>query len=614
MRHLLALGLLLLLADLPGQSPPSLDTLLSRAERQVAEMTEEHTETDAHAAVWEVLRRARAAGDPARLSRAHALAADWHFYSYTSELPDSFLHYDSLRVAYILETTDTAAIAQSYHIYGNDLAAARRYRPAEVALLAAVRYFDATPDPGAKTRTLVNLANLYRTLDDPDRAAGFLDRAARLATTAAQVRQLEAERVSYYLQIGRPDSAVAAGERLMSIDDAVNRRAAGLDYARRLETLASAYSAAGQTERALELLFRVLALVEDVYERPGETDDWKPEIGLAYHRQGDHARAVIYLRAGVERLRELRVESNLLEGYARALSESYAQLGQPDSAMHYLNLATAVYRARTEERLASLRSELRVRYAIEEKDALIGQQADRLAEQRHNQQLTLGIAGLLLLGAAGLLFGLRHNRRKNALLEKRNAENELLVKEIHHRVKNNLEVISSLLELQSATLEDPVARRAMLSSQRRVATMGLLHQRLYQGRELSSIEMRAYLTHLTRGLVQTYGVEDRIELRIDVPPLEMDVDTAVPLGLIVNELVTNSIKYAFPGAAEGLITVALHRTAGRTRLVVEDTGAGGGAPGGGTGFGSRLVGMLTQQLGGRLLEQRKPSFRTEVTF
>ena len=199
----------------------------------------------------------------------------------------------------------------------------------------------------------------------------------------------------------------------------------------------------------------------------------------------------------------------------------------------------------------------------------------------------------------------------------KNDQNELLLKEIHHRVKNNLETVSSLLELQSATLDEGPALSAMQAGQSRVQSMGLLHQKLYQGKNLAAIEMRDYFRNLADALLETYEAEDRINVTVDMPPLEVDIDRAVPLGLIVNELLTNAIKYAFPGADAGAVVVGLSEVGGdRYRLVVADNGVGKDVAAGsrGTGFGTRLIQLLTRQLGGELRQENDDGLRTELVF
>ncbi len=219
-------------------------------------------------------------------------------------------------------------------------------------------------------------------------------------------------------------------------------------------------------------------------------------------------------------------------------------------------------------------------------------------------------------------------RRQRDEIAAKNTENETLLKEIHHRVKNNLEVVSSLLELQSATLEDGDALDAMRAGQSRVASMGLLHQKLYQGHDMATVSMDGYLRELTDSLLETYDLNERVEVIVDVSPdLVLDVDTAVPVGLIVNELVTNSFKYAFTGVPlaggaagrlagdEDFIRVSLLRENGKRVLTVSDNGGGKMTHlRQGTGFGTRLVQLLTSQLDGELREVNDYGLRTEISF
>ncbi len=201
-------------------------------------------------------------------------------------------------------------------------------------------------------------------------------------------------------------------------------------------------------------------------------------------------------------------------------------------------------------------------------------------------------------------------------IAKKNAQNELLLKEIHHRVKNNLEVVSSLLDLQSEQVEDPLARSVMLASQSRVQSMGIIHRKLYQGENLADIEMKDYFLHLKDNLLETYQVADQIRIECDMAPLELDIDTAIPIGLIVNELLTNAIKYAFPEGKKGVIRVGMKKTQeGHLSLIVEDNGIGKGtvAPGK-RGFGSKLVQLLTRQLNGQMEEKEEEGLQYYFLF
>lgn len=202
-------------------------------------------------------------------------------------------------------------------------------------------------------------------------------------------------------------------------------------------------------------------------------------------------------------------------------------------------------------------------------------------------------------------------------LTAKNAENELLLKEIHHRVKNNLEVVSSLLALQSAKMDNPDMQEAMLASQNRVQSMGILHQKLYQSEHLAFIEMKNYFQNLCENILDSYNETDRIKVDIDMKEVDLDIDTAVPLGLIVNELFTNSLKYAFPVGTKGIIKLSLENLAdGNFKLKVSDNGVGKtlNASPKGTGFGTQLVDLLTRQIDGKLVQEVSNGTMISINF
>ncbi|MCC6460360.1 MAG: sensor histidine kinase, partial [Saprospiraceae bacterium] len=249
-------------------------------------------------------------------------------------------------------------------------------------------------------------------------------------------------------------------------------------------------------------------------------------------------------------------------------------------------------------------SELRTRFETEQKEATISAQQAQLAQQRTVQWLGFGMAGLLAVLAFNFYRNAAARQKSNALLAAKNAENELLLKEIHHRVKNNLEIVSSLLALQSAQIDDPGIRDAMQEGQNRVQSIGIVHQKLYQRDQLAAIEMKDYFLNLSESILDSFGAEGRVRVECAMEQLDLDIDTAVPLGLIVNELLTNTLKYAFPDGRAGAVRIRLVKQAsGVLHLEVADNGVGKSALAQGTGFGSQLVALLTRQLGGSMREE-----------
>jgi two-component sensor histidine kinase len=202
-------------------------------------------------------------------------------------------------------------------------------------------------------------------------------------------------------------------------------------------------------------------------------------------------------------------------------------------------------------------------------------------------------------------------------------EKEVLLREIHHRVKNNLQMLSSLMRLQSRTVEDENTRGMLQESEARIRSMGLIHERLYQSEHLSSIQMPEYLGTLTSELLSMAGGRQggRPRLMLGVADIQLDIDTALPCGLIVTELVQNALKYAFPtaeAAAAGSVTVSLGRCGhDLLSLVVMDNGVGlprGFDPAACRSLGMRLVRMLADQLHGRMSLSHEGGLRVEVLF
>ncbi|MGQ9559951.1 MAG: PAS domain S-box protein [Candidatus Oleimicrobiaceae bacterium] len=181
-------------------------------------------------------------------------------------------------------------------------------------------------------------------------------------------------------------------------------------------------------------------------------------------------------------------------------------------------------------------------------------------------------------------------------------EKEVLLKEIHHRVKNNMQVISSMLNLQSGCVTNPEVETVLRDSQNRVRSMALIHEKLYQSRDLSRIDFADYVSKLTNDLFRSYGVNpDCIELVAHAEAVSLGIDAAIPCGLIINELVSNCLKHAFPDGRKGRVEVTLLPKNGMYELTVRDNGVG--FPKGldfrnTDSLGLQLVTTLTEQLDG----------------
>ena len=206
------------------------------------------------------------------------------------------------------------------------------------------------------------------------------------------------------------------------------------------------------------------------------------------------------------------------------------------------------------------------------------------------------------------------SRRKSEM------EKEVLLKEIHHRVKNNMQVISSMLNLQSSHIPDKATRELFQDSQNRIRSMALIHERLYQQHDLARVDFADYLGQLAASLVRSYRT-GAIELKTQLDSVPLDIDSAMPCGLIVNELISNALKHAFKTRKEGCVTISLRRQEARVLagdesdeaapqgivLIVEDDGSG--FPENldwreSDSLGLQLVDDFTEQLHGKIAMER----------
>ncbi|MEQ8575272.1 MAG: sensor histidine kinase, partial [Fulvivirga sp.] len=222
-----------------------------------------------------------------------------------------------------------------------------------------------------------------------------------------------------------------------------------------------------------------------------------------------------------------------------------------------------------------------------------------IAEQKaaNERNILLFFACILILGAILLFLLLRIKSRSNAIVVKSLSEKETLLKEIHHRVKNNLQIISSLLSLQSRFIEDKDAKALVNEGQNRVKSMALIHQKLYQKDNLMGVEALDYIQNLTNTLQAAYGTDStKVKVNYDVDNLILDVDTMIPIGLILNELISNSFKHAFP-TGEGIMHIIFKETEGKLILTVRDNGVGSTkAFNESDSFGMRMIKSLSRKL------------------
>jgi len=176
---------------------------------------------------------------------------------------------------------------------------------------------------------------------------------------------------------------------------------------------------------------------------------------------------------------------------------------------------------------------------------------------------------------SGILIDITERKIAEQNISSSLKEKELLLKEIHHRVKNNLQVVSSLLKLQSSYVKDERSLDLLVDSQNRIRSMALVHQKLYQSKDFSEVDFSEYLKQLTEHLFHVFkSRQGDIGVVINAADINLSIDLAIPCGLILNELISNSLKYAFPGNNKGKINISFGKNEGKYEIILSDNGIG----------------------------------------
>jgi two-component sensor histidine kinase len=354
-------------------------------------------------------------------------------------------------------------------------------------------------------------------------------------------------------------------------------------------------------------------------------------LGALYYATGEYAKSKRYFEqyfSDSSRAAAVANDMSVYEQLIRLDSVFHDDASAVDHYKKYVLLLDSNFRA-SKVRQAE---ELQVMYLTEEKEnqiTLLNAKAKlehaNLKQARFVKNVTIGGIILVLIIAILLYRQTRLKQKsnniithKNELLEHLVTEKEWLLKEIHHRVKNNFQTVMGLLGTQSGYLKNDVAITAINDSQRRIQAMSLIHQRLYQSNNLSAINMPDYIHELVDTLSDSFNTSNHIRFNLDIEPVKLDLAHCIPLGLILNEAITNSFKYAFPDNREGVISILL-KSAPNDQLVLTIQDDGIGLPSTfninkSDSMGMNLMRGLSEEIGANFTIHNQIGTKVEVSF
>ncbi|NND32530.1 MAG: tetratricopeptide repeat protein [Saprospiraceae bacterium] len=497
------------------------------------------------------------------------------------ELQQALQYYDTALVLYSLlnDTLRIGGVTNNlglvYKKEGNLLAALD-------AFLHALKKFELINHLPAQASVLNNLGMVSQAQKTYNEAVDFYRRSLEIKkglndpySAALTYNNL----ATTYNEMGIIDSATFYHNKSLELKKEVNDL---MGQATSYNNLGEIANNQGDFEKGRDLNIKALELARNTGNQHSQAFSLL-QLGRAYHGLGDLRKAEEYLLEGTE----IALAAGEIEPLARLYQSLYEinRDKEPAAALTYLEKVTEIKDSVFNRESLRAHTQLQMQYEFDKEKALKDNQIALLNAEKEVSDLrvqSLRRRNIYAITAISLftilsfiLFRLYMQiQAQNKIIADSLRQKETLLQEIHHRVKNNLQVISSLLSLQSRALNDEIATAALRDSQNRVLSMALIHQNLYQEGKLIGVSTKEYLEKLARSLFDSYNIKtDKVKLNLQVDDLKLDVDQVIPLGLIINELLTNSLKYAFK-QDHGQIDLKLKHNGDGLLLEVKDDGIG----------------------------------------
>lgn len=456
--------------------------------------------------------------------------------------------------------------------------------------------------------SLFNVGSVYHRLGEIDKTLEFLNRSLEIRQAIKDTALISSSLFGIggiYSSMGEFEKALSYFEESIRYSKATGfLRITGSAYA----SMGTTYARKGDFESAMVYYEKSIEISESIQHHDALVVVRFSQAGVK-RDQGLIDEAIQYCNTALAIANENSLYLRSVNVHER-LSELYSFKGNTDSSFsHYKKFIASrdsVNNLKTSREVARLEAQ----YEFGSKmlaDSLTAANQIQEEQLRTDKQTTISVAfgigiALMLILSASLIYAYRSQTRSNKVIQQSLAEKEMLIQEIHHRVKNNLTMVSNLLELQGDFLEDAGAKAAIGEGKSRLNSIALIHQQLYQSNERTSVEMLDFIEELVSELSFAYGTDERgIQIEAQIDTIQLDVEKAISLGLILHELLNNSLKYAFPESRRGRIQVELRKKEDRNlALTVSDNGVGMPEEISSQSLGMKLIHLLSGELKGKL--------------
>jgi two-component system, sensor histidine kinase PdtaS len=527
-------------------------------------------------------------------------------YRRLSDISRSLQHYDE-GIAVAKKYKNDPVLGVLYMNKANSLNEAARYDEAIDMHLLSIRIKEKIKDERGLMQSYNNIALVYMRTSENDASIAYFRKANQLAKQFNNKTTLGYNYVNLatlYAGIRQKDSVAYFYEQaLAAFNETGEKPAQALVF----HNYGNFLLEQNKLDQSEEMLRHALEIRKET-KSPYDIASTMNVLGALLTRKGKMKEAEEYL---LQSLALLKGENgNREKDLYKYLSQHYKAVGDFEEAYKYQASYISMEDTLVNENEVANMLKAQSVYEVEKKDAQLALERKENELQttrvsKKNQQIVfLGAAlGMALLLCVLVFMSYRRKQQHAVALQQKNTQIETLIRELHHRVKNNLQVVSGLLSLQSRRLEDDKAKQAMEEGRTRVDAMAMIHQRLYMDKDLAAVDIEDYLRSLSHSLANSFGYEEEhVQTKVKLPARSLDIDMAIPIGLIVNELVTNAFKHAFRHVNDPRVHISLEKISdGSMQLKIADNGKGLDDNQDASGsFGMKLVQTLVKQLNGSL--------------
>ncbi|MCB0401288.1 MAG: tetratricopeptide repeat protein [Flavobacteriales bacterium] len=450
--------------------------------------------------------------------------------------------------------------------------------------IKSIRIKQKTDDTTSIAMTLNNIGNVYKDLGKYDRSMEYYNKSMELkekvndrhglAMTLNNIGLLNHDHGDYETALDYYNRSLKIKKEIADLHG----------EAMTLNNIGLTYEVQKKYKDALSYYQKSIDLREKINDQFGLAMNLV-NIATVYRETGDFTRAYKYLFRAEKIAKEVGATTQLRDCYQR-LYETYERQGSIQSAYKYYKLFEETKDSIMNEESLKNVQKLQAKYENEKQQLEIQNlskkdELNKAQLEKNKAELTSKrIVNIGLIVGIGVCIGLiifffvilKYRRRKETELEQSLEEKEVLFREVHHRVKNNFQLISSLLNLHLNNTDNEAVQMALNEARDRINSMSLVHEKLYKSKSLSNINLKDYVSDLVVYLLDNF--DEDVDQKIEIDELELDIETAIPLGLIFNELITNSMKYAFKKREGGKITIAIKKDGAGYEVHYADDGIG----------------------------------------